>query len=68
MAAKTDTKPFYAQRDFADAGTTRRFERGTTIDAEPGEIANYVAAGLASHEKPKSGAEAETAALDATLG
>lgn len=70
MAAKTDTKKaFYATRDFKDAGTTRFFERGGEItDAEDGEIANYAAAGLASTEKPKSPAEAEKAALDATLG
>ena len=67
MALKND-KPHYATRDFTDAGTTKRFERGAVIDAEPGEIGNYVAAGLASHEKPKAPAEAEAAALDAALG
>ncbi|MEG3084824.1 hypothetical protein U1707_14315 [Sphingomonas sp. PB2P12] len=70
MANKTDTKkPFYATRDFKDAGTTRFFERGNEIiDATDGEIVNYVAGGLASTEKPASPAEAEKAALDATLG
>ena len=69
MAAKTETKPHFAQRDFKDAGTTRFFERGAELkDVDAGEIANYVRAGLASTEKPKSPAEAEKAALDATLG
>lgn len=74
MTTKADTKPdakkpHYATRDFKDAGTTRFFERGAEItDAQDGEIANYAAAGLASTEKPKSPAEAEKAALDATLG
>lgn len=69
MAAKTDKKPHYATRDFKDAGTTRFFERGSEItDATDGEITNYAAAGLASTEKPKPPAEAEKAALDATLG
>jgi hypothetical protein len=69
MANKTPAKPHYATRDFKDAGTTRFFPRGNEItDATDGEIANYVAAGLASTEKPKSPAEAEKAALDAALG
>ncbi len=67
MAAKNE-KPHYATRDFTDAGTTKRFEFGATIDAGPGELANYLAAGLASHEKPKSPAEAEPAVLDKVLG
>ena len=66
---KTDTKTHYATRDFKDAGTTRFFERGAELkDVEPGELHNYVVAGLASAEKPKSPAEAEKAALDAALG
>jgi hypothetical protein len=65
MAAKNDKKTLYATRDFKDAGTTRFFERGAEItDASDGEIANYVAGGLASTEKPKPPAEAEQAALD----
>lgn len=69
MATKTTPKTFYATRDFNDAGTTRRFAAGEEIkEAKPGELANYEAAGLASTEKPKSPAEAETAALDAALG
>ena len=68
MAAKNDTRPHYATRDFTDAGTTRRFERGAVIEAEPGELANYLAAGIASHEKPKPPAEAEAAVLDKVLG
>ncbi len=55
MANKTE-QAHYATRDFADAGTTKRFERGAKIDAEPGEIANYVAAGLAAIEKAKADA------------
>lgn len=68
--AKTDTKkPFYATRDFKDAGTTRFFERGSEItEVTDGEIGNYAAAGLVSTEKPKSPAEAEKAALDTVLG
>jgi hypothetical protein len=69
MASKTDKKTYYATRDFKDAGTTRFFERGAEIaDASDGEIANYAVAGLASLDKPKSPADAEKAALDATLG
>lgn len=69
MAAKTEPKPHFATRDFKDAGTTRFFERGAELkDVSPGELGNYLAAGLASTEKPKSPAEAEKAALDATLG
>lgn len=69
MAAKTATTTYYATREFKDAGTTRYFERGAEItEATPGQIGNYVAAGLASTDKPKPAAEAEKAALDATLG
>lgn len=69
MATKNDSKPHFATRDFTDAGTKRRFESGAEIkEAQPGEIANYVAAGLASIEKPKTPAEAEAAALDKVLG
>jgi hypothetical protein len=64
MAKKT----FYAQRDFKDAGTTRFFSRGTAIDADADVIKNYVAAGLALTQKPKSPAEAEKAALEDALG
>ena len=61
MATKTD-KPHYATRDFTDAGTTRRFERGAKIEeCSDGEIGNYAAAGLASTDEPKADA-AETAA------
>jgi hypothetical protein len=55
MAAKND-QAHYATRDFNDAGTAKRFARGAKIDAEPGEIANYVAAGLAATEKSKADA------------
>jgi hypothetical protein len=69
MANKTAAKQHFATRDFKDAGTTRFFARGAEItDAADGEIANYVEAGLASTDKPKTPAEAEKAALDATLG
>ena len=61
MTAKTDAKPFYATRDFRDAGTGRRFEGGKPIDAEPGEIANYEAAGLASDKKADAKADAPVA-------
>lgn len=70
MAAKAkDETKYYATRHFKDAGTTRFFDAGAEItEATEGEIANYVAGGLASTEKPRSPAEAEAAALDATLG
>ena len=68
MAAKND-KPHYATRDFTDAGTTKRFEFGEEIKASPGELANYLAGGVASHEKPpKNAVEAEIVALDKALG
>jgi hypothetical protein len=67
--ASAAATPHFATRDFKDAGTTRFFARGAEItDAQPGEIANYVAAGLASTDRPQSPAEAEKAALDAALG
>jgi hypothetical protein len=53
MATKTE-KPHYATRDFSDGGTNRQFQRGAVIEADPGEIANYAAAGLATIEKPKA--------------
>ena len=82
MTTKADTKPdakteskvdakkaHYATRDFKDAGTTRFFERGAELtDVTDGEIANYVAGGIATTEKPLSPAEAEKAALDEHLG
>jgi hypothetical protein len=69
MATKTDSKTYYATRDFKDAGTTRFFERAAEIkDVTAGEMANYAFAGLASTEKPKTPAEAEKAALEETLG
>jgi len=69
MATKTD-KTHYATRDFTDAGTTRRFERGEKIEeCSDGELGNYAAAGLASTDKPpKDAIEAETIALDKVLG
>lgn len=72
---KSEAKPeekggaHYATRDFKDTGTTRFFNRGDELtDVAAGELGNYVAAGLASTDKPVSPAEAEKAALDATLG
>lgn len=51
----TTTTTMYATRDFTDAGTERAFSRGETLkDVTEGEMANYVAAGLASATKPKA--------------
>lgn len=53
--AKTDAKPYFATRRFKDAGTERTFQAGDELkDVEPGSIANYARAGLASTEKPSA--------------
>lgn len=44
----TDTKTKIAARTFKDAGTLQRFERGKPVEATPGQLANYEAAGLAT--------------------
>ena len=44
-------KKHYATRDFTDAGTEKAFTANEPIDATPGEIANYVAASLATDQK-----------------
>jgi hypothetical protein len=55
MTGKTDAaKTFYATRNFKDTGTGRSFEGGKPIEADPGEIGNYEAAGLASDKKPET--------------
>ena len=48
-------KPHYATRDFKDAGSERQFVKDgkPLTDVTPGELANYVAAGLASTDKPE---------------
>jgi hypothetical protein len=51
MAKAPESKTFYATRDFKDAGTEKAFEQGKPVEATPGEIANYEAAGLVSTEK-----------------
>lgn len=63
MANKQSGKPHYATRDFNDVGTTRRFTAGEELkDLTDGEIGNYVAAGIASTEKPKSAADSDAPA------
>lgn len=58
MTAKPETaKPFYATRQFKDAGTGKSFGFAAKIDATDGEIGNYEAAGLASTDKPKANAD-----------
>lgn len=54
MSAK---KKGFAQRDFNDAGTGRRFKAGEALDLDAGVYRNYEAAGLAgpkAPEKPKT--------------
>lgn len=61
MATKTSSKPHYATREFNDAGTTRRFTAGEELkDLTEGEIGNYVAAGIASTDKPKPAGDSDT--------
>lgn len=42
--AKTDSN--IATRDFKDEGTGKVFAKGKPVEAEPGELENYRAAGL----------------------
>lgn len=53
-----------AARTFNDAGTLRRFERGKPVDATPGELANYEAAGLLLDPNDADGMLAEIAAVE----
>ncbi len=56
---ETKATPFYATREFNDAGTGRTFEKNaelTGIDA--GTIENYRVAGLVTSEKPDTEAAA----------
>lgn len=48
----TDAPKYYATKDFTDAGTDKRFDRGNPMEIDEGTFANYEAAGLASTEKP----------------
>jgi hypothetical protein len=51
------TKPHFATRDFNDVGTGRNFTIGDDLkEVTPGDLGNYVAAGLASTERPKTDA------------
>jgi hypothetical protein len=59
MAKAPETKTFYATRDFKDFGTSKAFEQGKPVEAAPGELANYEAAGLVSTEKPAAQPPAE---------
>lgn len=57
--ADAKTTPYFATRDFTDAGTGRSFEKAdelTGIDA--GTLRNYRAAGLASTTRPATAAAA----------
>lgn len=52
-ASETKATPFYATREFTDAGTGRTFGKNDELtDIDAGVIANYRAGGLASPEKP----------------
>ncbi|GGB21503.1 hypothetical protein GCM10011380_08850 [Sphingomonas metalli] len=52
-APAAKSTPHFATRDFNDAGTTRSFKAGAELtECSDGEIANYVAARLASADKP----------------
>lgn len=56
MANKHD-KPHFATRDFNDVGTGRNFMLGDDLkEVDAGDLGNYVAAGLASTERPKADA------------
>lgn len=46
-------KKHYAARDFRDAGTEKVFALGDELTGEQG-LDNYVAAGLATDEKPQA--------------
>lgn len=52
MSKAPTTKSLYATRDFRDAGTEKSFEGGKVVEATPGELANYEAAGLVSEHRP----------------
>lgn len=55
----------YATRDFKDAGTGKRFERGKPIEGvSKGDLANYEAAGLAG-DKPAAEKPADAKAPSA---
>lgn len=57
--AAAERKTYYAVRKFTDSGSERQFAKGKLPDdVEPGAIANYLAAGLVSTEKPKADAAA----------
>ncbi|WP_294353321.1 hypothetical protein [uncultured Sphingomonas sp.] len=56
------TKKAFATRDFKDAGTSKAYKLGDEINAEPGVIDNYAAAGLVSDQKPKADAAKPDAA------
>lgn len=54
-ASAEKATPHYATRVFTDAGTERRFEQDDELTGiEPGVVANYAAAGLATTEKPSA--------------
>jgi hypothetical protein len=55
--ARAAAKPHFATREFNDVGTGRTFGLGDDLkDVTPGDLGNYVAAGLASTERPKTDA------------
>lgn len=45
-SAPKDGAKRYALQDITDAGTGRSFKKGDVVDVEPGELANYEAAGI----------------------
>jgi hypothetical protein len=44
-------KTMLATRDFTDAGTGKSFLANNAVEAEPGEMANYAAAGLVTADE-----------------
>lgn len=56
---ETKATPFYATREFTDAGTGRAFEKNAElIGIDAGTIENYRVAGLATSKKPDAEAAA----------
>lgn len=56
---ETKATPFYATREFNDAGTGRMFEKNAELtDIDAGVIENYRVAGLVTSEKPDAEAAA----------
>ncbi|KQN77877.1 hypothetical protein [Sphingomonas sp. Leaf62] len=58
-ASEPKATPFYATREFTDAGTGRAFEKNAElVGIDAGTAENYRVAGLATSEKPDAEAAA----------